>query len=522
MGVGKTTVGRLVARELDRPFVDLDRAIEAAAGASPAEIFRRHGEAHFRDLERRALEVALDARPAAVVALGGGTLVDEASRAEACRRALLVALSAPLGVLLERLGEAEDRPLLAAASEQEREARLTRLLSTRGDAYATAHATVDATRPVEEVASTVAKTSRDRFELVTVDDSPYAVRLSDAPWDAVAETLASARATKTFLFFDETVEGLFGDRVRAALAHRGVAVAGELVLPPGEEHKRLSSVERGLEVLAAGGADRRSMVVAIGGGVTSDLAGFTAAIFVRGLRWIAVPTTLLSMVDASIGGKTGVDFAGFKNLVGSFHQPAAVIVSPGLSGSETDRARRSGLAELVKSLAVGDPEALRVFEALVEARRVWGLSTEDLVPAVWASVRVKSAIVSRDPRERGERAFLNFGHTLGHALESFGGFARWTHGEAVAVGMAGALAIGRALGITPAAVEQRLLTLLHGLGLETRVSEQDLAAALPLVRGDKKRQGDEVRFVVLRDLGKPEIVALSFEELSRHAREMYP
>lgn len=524
MGVGKSTVGARVAAALGRPFVDLDCAIESSAGASASAIFANGGEVRFRKLERLALAAVLDARPSPVVALGGGTLVDADSMALAVERGLVVGLFASITTLVERVSGSSSRPLLDGANE-ELMRKLASIVEDRASAYASAHVAIRTDqRSVDEVVEQIVLASQDRYVPVTVPTGPYSVRVTPKPWDALGATLAALSPSSVFVVIDETVEALHGAAARSALSDRGIPIHGEIRFPSGEEHKQLHEVERALGELVTSGADRQSVLVAIGGGVTTDMGGFTAALFARGIRWVAVPTTLLSMVDASVGGKTGVDFQGGKNLIGAFHQPSGVVVGPELTRTETPRGFRSGLAELVKSLALGDVAGFEECERAIEEHRgsaqsLW--TTERLSRAVTAGIRVKASIVARDPLEKGPRAVLNFGHTLGHALESLGKLAETTHGEAVAMGMVAACRIGEALGVTPRSTTSRITSILEALGLPTKPPDGHLAAALPWVMKDKKRTASSVRFALLRDLGDPVLVQLSLEELTTLVSEVF-
>jgi 3-dehydroquinate synthetase len=241
------------------------------------------------------------------------------------------------------------------------------------------------------------------------------------------------------------------------------------------------------------------VVIGHGGGVVTDIAGFAAATLLRGVRWVPVPTTLLAMVDASVGGKTGVDLGPAKNAVGAFHQPSGVVVDVASVATESPRAYASGLAEVVKSAAIGDAELLDRLEA--EADAVLLRSPGRVEELAFRSVAVKAAIVARDELESGDRALLNFGHTVGHALEAEGGFTRLTHGEAVALGMVAALRVGIAEGVTSPALADRVVRLLGRLGLPTDLDAQPLGSALPLVALDKKRRRGAIRFVLLRAPG---------------------
>ncbi len=509
MGSGKSTVGPLVAALAGTPFVDLDEAVAARAGLTIPEIFAAEGEAGFRRREAEALAGLLAASGRRVVALGGGTLLDPARRRSALSQARVVTLTArPETVAARTAGPG--RPLLDAAPDRrggvspivDRLARIVALLAARGDGYAEAHACVTTDgRAASAVAAAVLEAWARPAIAVPLGSRSYAVRFAVDEPDVAARTVAELDPSQVFLVTDATVHRLWGEVLDVALVARGQKPRATVVLEPGETHKRLSSVERALSAMVEAGADRDAVVIGHGGGVVTDIAGFCAATLLRGVRWVAVPTTLLAMVDASVGGKTGVDLGAAKNAVGAFHQPAGVVIDVARVATESARAYAGGLAEVVKSAAIGDPELFERLEADPEA--VLRREPRWVEELAFRSVAVKAAIVARDEREAGDRAFLNFGHTVGHALEAEGGFTRLTHGEAVALGMVAALRVGVAEGVTPPEVRDRVTRLLARLGLPTDLDAEPLAEALPLVSLDKKRRRGAVRFVLLRALGEP-------------------
>ena len=308
------------------------------------------------------------------------------------------------------------------------------------------------------------------------------------------------RGRHVLVVSNETVAPLYLDAVRAGL---GDFVHAALVLPDGEIHKTLANVAAVFDALAGLGASRDATVVALGGGVIGDLAGFAAASWMRGIDFVQVPTTLLAMVDSSVGGKTGVNLAAGKNLVGAFHQPRAVAIDPSTLATLPEREYRAGLAEVVKYGAIGDPDFFAWLERHADA-----LDARDeaaLGKAIAASCRYKAGVVARDEHERGERALLNFGHTFAHAYETATGYSALLHGEAVAIGMMLAAQLSADLGLAAHADAQRLGVLLAALHLPTTPPKQDPDALLALMRLDKKNLSGRLRLILWRGIGAAEV-----------------
>ncbi len=298
------------------------------------------------------------------------------------------------------------------------------------------------------------------------------------------------------LVSNAVVAPLYAEPLTAMLPGRRVV---EVVLPDGESHKTLSNVSRILDVLVANRFGRDCTVVALGGGVVGDIAGFAAACYQRGVAYVQVPTTLLAQVDSSVGGKTGVNHPGGKNLIGAFHQPVAVLADTRTLDTLPRRELSAGLAEVIKYGLIRDAGFYQWLEANMD--RLLAREPEALARAIRRSCEIKAEIVGRDERERGERAVLNLGHTFGHAIESATAYSGWLHGEAVGAGLLMAAALSRECGTLPAQEVDRLRRLLERAGLPTAAPDVPADAALDHMRIDKKVKAGRIRLVLLRGIG---------------------
>jgi shikimate kinase/3-dehydroquinate synthase len=514
MATGKSTLGQQLAQRTGRRFVDLDRSIEAQAGKSVAQIFSDQGEAHFRELERQALQDVLQASDGPVVALGGGTLLSRAARLQALEQAVVVALHANAEVLAERIAQAGATRPLAAASKRE---QLEILLAQREAGYAEAHAHLhtDTTPLAELVVQTQSIWQREPIA-VAAGLGSYAVDVSNKTSSVWLPQVLHG-VSKALLLSDETVAGLYGAEARAQISEGGRSCTS-ITIKPGEEHKNPQTLFEIWQQALDAGADRKTVVVGLGGGVVTDIAGFVAATWMRGVPWLGMPTTLLAMVDASVGGKTAVDLGAAKNAVGAFWQPKAVLCDIARLASEPERGYRGALAEVVKTALIGDPALFELLET--QAPALLARQPEIVLEIVRRCVSVKASVVSRDERETGLRAALNLGHTLGHALEAHGGYGRLTHGEAVSLGLVAALRIGERLQVTPSELVARTLAVLERLGLPTDPQAHGLAQAAKLVGYDKKRAGAEVRFVLVSALGSVQFKSLAVSDVQTYAEQL--
>jgi 3-dehydroquinate synthase len=305
------------------------------------------------------------------------------------------------------------------------------------------------------------------------------------------------RRGDVLLVSNTTVQPLYAEPLlRALSAHRVV----QATLPDGERHKTLANISRLLDVLVANRFNRDCTIIALGGGVVGDMAGFAAACYQRGVDYVQVPTTLLAQVDSSVGGKTGVNHPGGKNLIGAFHQPVAVLADTDTLGSLPDRELRAGLAEVIKYGLIHDAALFDWLEASLD--KLLARDARALTHAIARSCEIKAEIVGRDEREQGERALLNYGHTFGHAIEAATGYTEWLHGEAVGTGMMMAASLANELGQLSGPERDRICALIERAGLPVRVRGVTPMQMLDNMRIDKKVKQGQIRFVLLQRIGR--------------------
>jgi shikimate kinase/3-dehydroquinate synthase len=439
MGAGKSTLGPEVAARLGRPFIDLDREIEYALGDRIPKVFEERGEAEFRVQEEAQAIAALHLPEPAVIALGGGAVQTPSIRNELRDRAFTVLLEVDPETAWERTAGGE-RPLAQDKTE------FHALYERRRELY-------------DEVADAHA------HDLEGIVLAAGGVHVHARALQRLGSLVPGERPVA--LVADPNVAGIYGPATQVAL---GTQLASVHEIPPGEAAK---TVEVAARIWSELRLERAGVLVALGGGCTTDLAGFVAATYLRGLDWVAVPTTLVGQVDAAIGGKTAIDLPEGKNLVGAFHWPLRVVIDPAALDTLPEEERREGMAEVVKT-------------GLLAGKPFWDLAAEDMVRRCSA---FKVAVCLRDPYDRGERAILNLGHTFAHALEAAAGYEGLTHGSAVALGLLAALRLsGR-----PTDVVEEVLA--------PERAKVDRERAWAALLRDKKARGGEIRIVLLGDDG---------------------
>jgi 3-dehydroquinate synthase len=337
---------------------------------------------------------------------------------------------------------------------------------------------------------------------VELGERSYPILIGPGLLDSGSVVDAHVPRSAVLLVSNTTVAPLYAAMLKRGLKERTII---EAILPDGESHKTLTTLSRILDVAVANRLARDCTVVALGGGVVGDIAGFAAACYQRGVDYVQVPTTLLAQVDSSVGGKTGVNHPGGKNLIGAFHQPIAVIADTNTLATLPPREMRAGLAEVIKYGLIHDAAFFDWLEVNID--RLLGGNADALTHAICRSCEIKAEIVGRDERERGDRALLNLGHTFGHAIESVTGYRTWLHGEAVGAGMLMAAAMSRECGYLSDADVARLRALLHRVGLPIAAPDVSPEAALEHMKIDKKVKAGRMRFVLLQRIGAALVTA---------------
>jgi len=484
-GTGKTTIGKILARNLKLPFIDLDRVIESNAGMSIPQIMERQGEPAFRDRETSVLKETVghafsvtSSAQDRVIALGGGALLREENRTFVDSHGRVVLLMAELETLFQRLNESPGkRPLLAGDLHE----NLTSLLAKRGEHYNSFALQVQVDGGAVEQNAYKVQVVLGRHHLSAM-----------GKYDVIVGQVGNLpHVQHPIIVTDENVAKFHADKF---------ANLKMITIPAGEEYKNLETVSHLWKSFLENGLDRKSTVIALGGGVIGDVAGFAASTYMRGINWIAIPTTLLSMVDASLGGKTGFDLPEGKNLIGSFHPPKLVLADPSLLLTLTERELRSGMAEVVKHGIIANPELF----ALCSNGMDWAKS--NLEEIVKRAMTVKIKIIEEDPYEKGVRAKLNLGHTIGHAVELVSKF-KLRHGEAIAIGMAAEARYAARVGLATHGLDEAIAETLSTLGLPIHIpKELPRDEIIRAMRMDKKKNAKSIRFALPVEIGKVELV----------------
>jgi shikimate kinase/3-dehydroquinate synthase len=519
MGSGKTTIGRQLAKRLGKRFVDSDHEIEARTGASIPLIFDIEGEASFR---RREADVIRDlsSQRGIVLATGGGAVLDAGTRARLAERGTVIYLRAHVNSILQRVAHDKNRPLLRTPDPRR---TLETLTAQREPLYReVAHLVIDTGRPnvqsmvqtiLEQLAALARKSAiasmttsfsaPSPFTLnVDLGERSYPIAIGPGLLQDADLLLRHVNGRQVAIVTNTTVAPLYLAQVAAPLRAAGRDVL-EIILPDGEQYKTWESLMQIFDALLAHKCDRKTTLVALGGGVIGDLTGFAAASYMRGVPFVQIPTTLLAQVDSSVGGKTGLNHPLGKNMIGAFYQPRAVLADTATLATLPARELAAGLAEVIKHGAILDAGFFDWLEENMAA-----LVARDpvaLAHAIARSCEIKADVVRRDEREGGLRAVLNFGHTFGHAIEAGLGYGNWLHGEAVGCGMVMAADLSQRLGQIDAVQAARVKALVAAAGLPVAAPDLGTARWLELMEVDKKNEGGAIRFILLKPLGSPSI-----------------
>ena len=509
MGAGKTSIGRRLAARLGLPFRDADQEIELAAGCTIPELFARYGEPAFRDGERRVIRRLLAGDPM-VLAFGGGAFMDPQTRETTRSEAISVWLRCTLPTLVRRVATRDNRPLL---NGRDREEILRGLMDERYPVYAEADVIVDCgDEPPDHTTTGVMNALLDwkpaRRLHVVLSSTSYDVVIGDHLLARAGALLAPRIPQKrAVIITDRNVAGLHLQTLLDGLAQTAIQ-ASSIVVEGGEACKNMDTYTDIVDQLLEARVERRTAVIALGGGVVGDLAGFAAATTLRGLPFIQIPTTLLSQVDSSVGGKTGVNTHRGKNLVGAFYQPKMVLADTGTLGTLPPRELKAGYAEVAKAGLIGDAAFFAWCER--HGQDVVNGDRDAQAEAIKRACAFKAAVVGDDEREEKPndgRALLNLGHTFGHALEAEYGYdGGLLHGEGVAVGLGLAFKLSVRLGLCPPADAERVIAHVSAVGLPADLSMLNrrfsAATLISHMRRDKKMRDGALHFVLTRGIGQ--------------------
>jgi shikimate kinase/3-dehydroquinate synthase len=527
MGSGKTTVGRALAKQLNKRFIDSDHEIEARTGVSISVIFEIEGEASFRQREADVIR-DLTAQDGIVLATGGGAILNEDSRRYLHERGTVIYLRAAISSILQRTRYDKSRPLLRTADPRK---KLEELEAQREPLYQEiAHLVIDTGRPqiqflmqtiltqLEQIPGalplknplSMQQNAKQQTLQVKLGERSYPITIGPALLDSLDILSTNIRGQRIAIVTNTVVAPLYLAKLEDRLRALGKQVIS-IVLPDGEEHKTWTSLMLVFDALLEAKCDRTTTLLALGGGVIGDLTGFAASAYMRGLPFVQIPTTLLSQVDSSVGGKTGINHPLGKNMIGAFYQPQAVIIDIATLSTLNERELSAGLAEVIKHGAIIDS----VFFDWIEAN-VAKLRAKDPVALEYAILRsceIKADVVRQDEREAGLRAILNFGHTFGHAIESGLGYGKWLHGEAVGCGIVMAADLSCRMGFIDYVSKIRIQKLVEAAGLPSTAPDLGEQRWLELMEVDKKNEGGQIKFILLKPLGAPTIMSVPKDTL---------
>ena len=543
MGSGKTSVGRALAKKLNKRFLDSDHEIEARTGVPITTIFEIEGEASFRQREADMIS-ELCQLDGIVLATGGGAILNPQSRAQMHAAGTVIYLQASIGSILHRTRFDKKRPLLRTADPRK---KLEELEAQRDPLYREiAHVVVETGYPhlnslvqmvidklpakfkseikipqqADQLAHGLATKLKEQERAFQMDGATLSVALNDRSYPIFIEEnllsnpeilARSISAKRVVIITNELVAPLYLALLQTQMQNLNKQVSS-IILPDGEVFKTWENLMKIFDGLLEQQCDRHTCLIALGGGVIGDMVGFAAASYMRGIPFIQVPTTLLSQVDSSVGGKTGINHPLGKNMIGAFYQPQAVIADIVTLTTLPDREVSAGLAEIIKMAAILDTAFFAWLEQNIQALRQ--RDSKALAHAIKRSCELKAQIVASDERESGVRAILNFGHTFAHAIEAGLGYGTWLHGEAVGCGMVMAADLSHRLNYIDYVTKTRITHLVEAAGLPVVAPDLGEQTWIDLMQVDKKNEAGQIKFILLKPLGQALITTVPSESLA--------
>ncbi|NNC97932.1 MAG: 3-dehydroquinate synthase [Gammaproteobacteria bacterium] len=502
MGAGKSAVGKLLASRLSRQFHDTDHNIVARTGVDISYIFEKEGEEGFRKRETEVIG-QLCSKSNVLISTGGGSVVKPENRKIIAESGYVIYLHASVAQQARRTKKKDNRPLLRSDDPKK---ILARLMQEREFLYRDVADLVIQTdgqkvpKVVESILNAMEKVNTKKPDSsqtnisVSTKSRKYNATVINCEFED-DQALAKLAAEPLVVVTDENLDKVYREKIEPLLNP-----AAWLVVPASESSKSFDHYQWLLNELLALGVKRDTTLVGLGGGVVGDLTGFVAATFMRGMRLVHIPTSLLAMVDSSIGGKTGINMPQGKNLIGSIYQPFGVLCNLRFLKTLPEREYISGLAEVVKYGLIYDIDLLELLEQNCDSIRMRDLAV--LSKIVQRCIAIKAEIVEKDEQDHGLRMLLNFGHTFGHAIEALQEYSGFKHGEAVAIGMCMAADLSSELGHLKQSELSRVKRIISSLGLPTAWNEFNIQNFISLTKGDKKNTSDTQRFILLKALGE--------------------
>lgn len=502
MGTGKTSVGNALSRKLGFRFVDTDALIEEREGQPVSLIFKKKGEAYFRKLEHETVK-EISMLQNIVIATGGGVIKNPENMEHLGRNGIIIWLKADPEIILKRVMlEGGKRPLLEVKDPLE---EINKLLNERLPLYKKADATVetDYITPEETAQEIIEHLGLDSQRIkVELGARSYYILIGSSILQKLGLKLKAFRPSKVAIVSNKTIFPIYRDIILASLSKHNI-VPEIILLPDGEKYKNMSSINKIHEALLKARFDRSSLLIAFGGGVVGDITGFAASTYMRGIKYVQVPTTLLSQVDSSVGGKTGVNHPLGKNMIGAFYQPSLVLIDVATLKTLPRREFYAGMAEVIKYGVIADKD----FFAYLKTNREDILALgESIISVIRRSCEIKADVVSKDETEAGLRAILNFGHTIGHAVETVTGYKRFLHGEAIAIGMCVAAGLAVRMKMLREGDALKIKGLVEMYNLPSRIpGDLDVSEMMNAMEVDKKVKAGKLRFVLPEAIGKVRI-----------------